>query len=445
MSTAEFTTGSPDDMDRRTRARVILAAVAGNFAEWYDFGVYGVVATSVASHFFPHGNQTVALLSTYAVFALTYFTRPLGGLVTGWIGDIWGRRASLSITIVVMCLATMLIGILPTYSAIGIAAPVLLLACRLLQGLGAGGEYGSAISFLYEHSSARTRARNISYLVASTFVGVLVAVGVASLVSAVLGSADFDSWGWRILFLLALPLGALGVYVRMRIGETPQFQQLAAARQDEGRHATPMRDAFRQQWRTMVLFFFAVAVYALITPTVSSYFTTFMRGPGHLASSAAYTITLITDAVLVFAALVGGRVMDRVGPQRLLLGSSVSVAVLAVPAFIAAASGYWGAVIGGVILAIGKGLLAVPAALAVAHMFPTSVRVTAGSFAYNATVVVFGSSGPLLGVWLNSQTGSEYSFGVYLSAVAIISAIACVVGRRRLSGARTAPRQKTAY
>ncbi|MYW97362.1 MHS family MFS transporter [Amycolatopsis rubida] len=423
---------SGTELTSQTRGQLIRAAVAGNFAEWYDFGVYGVVASSVAAHFFPSGDPTTALLSTYAVFALTYVSRPLGGLVAGWIGDTWGRRASLTITIVLMCTATALIGVLPTYAAMGVGAPALLLACRLLQGLGAGGEYGSAASFLYEHSSPRTRARNISYLVASTFLGVLAAVGVASLTSAVLGNAAFDAWGWRILFLLALPLGAIGIYVRLRVQETPQFRQLAHARGSRNQRATPIRDAFGQQWKTMLVFFFVVAVYALITPTVSSYFTTFLKGPGQMSSSDAYSITLITDGILVVAALAGGRIMERVGLHRLMVGGAAFVAVFSVPAFVIAAQGYVGGIVGGVILATGKGMLAVPAALAIAYMFPTETRVTAGSFAYNATVVLFGGSGPLLGVWLNSQVGSEYVFGVYLSAVALVSVIAASVGRLRL-------------
>lgn len=425
-------TGQVHELRKQERVRVIAASSAGNFAEWYDFGLYGVLATVLASHFFPAEDPTVALLSTYAIFALTYVIRPAGGLIAGWLGDVLGRRAALFATISVMSLATAAIGLLPTYSSIGIGAPVLLLVCRLFQGLGSGGEYGSAVTFIAEHSSTHDRARNVSYVVASTFIGVLVAVGAASLFSSVLGEAAFDSWGWRILFLTAVPLGVLGVYIRRRVPETQKFQETVQEREKSQEAATPVRTAFRTQWPVMLIFVLVVSVYALITPTLSSYFITFLKGPGSLTDSSAYNITLLTDVVLIVAALVAGRLLSRWGMYRLLLSGSLFVAVTVVPAFVLAATSFWGAVLGGALLAVGKGVLAVPVALAISQMFPARVRITAGSFSYNASVVVFGATGPLLGVWLNGRFDNSYAFSVYLAAVAVIAVVATVSGRNYL-------------
>ncbi|WP_427017766.1 MFS transporter [Pseudarthrobacter sp. P1] len=414
------------------RVQIIVASAAGNFAEWFDFGLYGVLATVLASHFFPKGDPTVALLSTYAIFALTYLTRPLGGLVAGWLGDTLGRRTALFVTVTLMSVATGAIGLLPTYASIGIFAPALLLLCRLVQGLGAGGEYGSAVTFLAEHSSPKQRATNVGYLVASTFLGVLVAVGAASLCTALMGDALFNAWGWRILFLLAVPLGLAGVYIRRQVAETPEFVEMASNRARSHEAATPIRTALRTQWSTMVLFVLVVSAYALITPTLSSFFITFLKGPGGLSAGDAYGITLLVDVLLIVAALAAGPLMSRFGMYRLLLGGSLFVAITAVPAFALAATGYWGAVLGGALLAVGKGMLAVPVALSISQMFPARVRITAGSLAYNICVVIFGASGPLLGVWLSEKAGTGLAFSLYLAVIAGIAAIATFVGRNRI-------------
>jgi MHS family proline/betaine transporter-like MFS transporter len=250
----------------RAARKTILSAAIGNFAEWYDFAIYGVVATIMAKQFFPAGDPTTALISAYVVFGLTYVSRPLGGLIAGWLGDTFGRRRALSFTIILMCSGTALIGFLPSYAEIGIFAPLLLTACRLVQGLGTGGEYSSAISFVYEHSDPRTRPIRISYLVTTTFLGIASSVLVASLCSGILGEEAFDAWGWRILFWFAAPLGLVGLYLRSKVAETPDFEEVVAARKETRVKATPIRSTFRTQASAMLLFFCIVSAYALITP-----------------------------------------------------------------------------------------------------------------------------------------------------------------------------------
>lgn len=414
------------------RRKAIVAAAAGNFSEWYDFSVYGVVAAVIAMNFFPAEDQFVALLSTYVIFALTYITRPLGGLVTGWIADTYGRRPALALTIGVMTVATAAIGILPPYAAIGIAAPILLLSCRLLQGLGAGGEYGSAISFLYEHSAPERRARTISYLVSSTFLGVLAGVGLASVLSAIIGDEAFAEWGWRVLFLIALPIGLIGMYIRKHVQETPEFIALRKADELANVKPTPVRDTFRSHKVTMLVFILAIGIYPLVTTTITSYFTTFLVGTVKIVPSEAYTITLITDVALILAALGTGVIADKIGMYRTLFSGAILVAVLGVPIFLIASSGHFAAILAGIILGACGGVLAVPAALAVSQMFPPTVRVTAGSFSYNVTVILFGATGPLLGVALTGQSGNVYAYGIYLSAIAVVSAVAIFLGRNRI-------------
>ncbi|BAH47158.1 MFS transporter [Rhodococcus sp. NPDC019627] len=412
--------------------RAITAAAIGNFAEWYDFAVYGVVASIMALHFFPSSDPVVGLISAYVVFGLTYVSRPIGGLIAGWLGDTLGRRRALSFTILLMCAGTALIGFIPSYNAIGVLAPILLTLCRLVQGLGTGGEYSSAISFVYEHSQARARPIRISYLVTTTFLGITSAVLIASLCTTVLGDEAFEDWGWRVLFWLAAPLGLAGMYLRRKVSETPQFKQLAADRETSEVKAAPIRSTFRTQATAMILFFCIVSSYALITPILSSYFITFIQLSGGLTSGQSYNVSLAINVVMIATTLAAGRVMFRYGLQRTFIVGGLFIAVVSVPAFAISTLGIVGALIGGSLLSIGKGLVAVAAAMAMSYMFPAKVRVTAGAFAYNVCTILFGAAGPSLGIWLNSVTGSNITFSVYLAIVGALSAIAAIIGRQRL-------------
>ncbi|OLT07726.1 MFS transporter [Pseudonocardia sp. CNS-004] len=418
---------------------MVISAAVGNFAEWYDFAVYGVVASVMATQFFPNEDPTVGLIGAYAIFAITYVSRPLGGLFAGWLGDTLGRRRALSFTILLMCAGTALIGALPGYAAIGVGAPILLTLCRLLQGLGTGGEYSSAISFVYEHSAPRDRAVRVSYLVTTTFVGISAAVLAAGLLSTVLGEAAFEAWGWRLLFLLAAPLGLAGVYLRKRVAETPTFEKVAQQRQGQEHKAAPIRETLRSQLPTMVLFFLVVSAYALITPVLSSYFITFMQREGGLSSGQSYYISLAINVVMIAATLLTGRFMARYGLQRTFVLGGVFIAVLAVPSFAVATQGVGGALLGGALLSAGKGIVAVAGAMAMSHMFPAHVRVTAGALAYNVCTIAFGAAGPTIGIWLNASTGSSLTFSVYIAVVAVISAVAAVLGRARLRARDTEP------
>jgi MFS transporter, MHS family, proline/betaine transporter len=423
-----------DTSVRSSRAgrKTILSAAIGNFAEWYDFAIYGVVATIMAKQFFPAGDPTTALISAYVVFGLTYVSRPLGGLIAGWLGDTFGRRRALSFTIILMCSGTALIGFLPSYAEIGIFAPLLLTACRLVQGLGTGGEYSSAISFVYEHSDPRTRPIRISYLVTTTFLGITSSVLVASLCSGILGEEAFDAWGWRILFWFAAPLGLFGLYLRSKVAETPEFEEVVAARKEIRVKATPIRSTFRTQASAMLLFFCIVSAYALITPILSSYFITFIQRDGGLSSGQSYNVALAINLVMIATTLAAGRIMFRYGLQRTFVIGGLFIAVVSVPAFYLSTLGVAGALVGGSLLSVGKGVVAVAAAMAMSYMFPARVRVTAGAFAYNICTIVFGAAGPSLGIWFSGITGSNMTFSIYLGIVGLLSAVAAIVGRARL-------------
>lgn len=416
----------------RERNRIIVAASAGNFAEWFDWGVYGVVATILAKQFFPNVNASVALLSTFGVFALAYVARPLGGIVFGRIADKAGRRKALSLTIILTCGTTALMGLLPTYAQVGVLAPILLLFARMLQAMGAGGEYASAISFIYEHSPARTKARNVSYLISTTFLGIATGSVVARILAAVMSDEAYDIYGWRILFLIAIPLGLLGYYLRSRVEETPEFRRLQDSKDGIGHESSPLRDTLVRYWRVMVVYLVCVSAYALISTTVTSYFATFLTKVNHLTASDTYTVTIVSNVAVIGTVLLAGCYGDRLGLQKMMVVGGVVVAVLSVPALLAASDGFVGGVWGAVLLGACKGCIALPALLAMSQIFPPAVRVTAGALAYNVTQSLFGGTGPLIGLWLNDVTGGPYGFGIYISVFGLIAAIGAVVFRRYL-------------
>jgi MHS family proline/betaine transporter-like MFS transporter len=228
------------------RRLTIVAASAGNFVEWYDAGVYGITATILSTKLFPGSiDPTIALLNTYGVFAISYLLRPLGGLIFGHMADKFSRKRALSITIIITSLATGLIGLIPDYSVIAWFAPILLLLFRLVQSMGTGGEYTTAVSFVYEHGPKGHKARSVGALSSMTFVGFLVGALLSTILTATLPGDGYASYGWRILFLFAIPIGLVGLYLRRRTEEGPEFVALQKLRSAAQVQATPIVDAFR--------------------------------------------------------------------------------------------------------------------------------------------------------------------------------------------------------
>ena len=236
--------------EARGARKAVTAGVVGNFVEWYEYGVYGYLAYIISQLFFPEGDPAAALLGTYAVFAISFFVRPLGGVLFGRWGDKVGRRTVLAFAILLMSGATFLIGVLPTYATIGFAAPVLLLILRLTQGLAAGGEYVGAVAFVVEYGPSDKRALYASWISVSVFGGLLAGVGIATLLTSTLGDEAMLAGWWRLPFLIALVLGLIGLYLRVKVEETPEFRNLAAR---EGEiESAPLTEALKTQRKSNV-------------------------------------------------------------------------------------------------------------------------------------------------------------------------------------------------
>ncbi|WP_051899332.1 MFS transporter [Sciscionella sediminilitoris] len=417
---------------RRERRRTVIAASAGNFAEWYDWGIYGVVATVIAQRFFPHGNAALAILGAYAVFAIAYLTRPLGTMIFGHIADSLGRKKALSVTIVFTCAATALIGFIPAYETIGVAAPLLLLLLRLIQSLGTGGEHATAIAFVYEHGPRGGKAKAVGVLNAMTLVGLLFGTLLATGISAILPPDAWTSWGWRTLFWLSLPMGLIGLYVRRHTEDGEEFQQLQRTRRPKATlRSSPVLEAIRTSWRKILLFVAFLGTWSIVSATVTSYLATFLKTNPALSQSAAYGANTTASATAVLFVLAFAPFVDRLGLRRATILACTVVAVVTVPGFILAGNGLAGAYLGAFLLGATKGMLAVPSLLAVSQIFPARIRVSAGGLSYNIAASALGGTAPLVAVGLNEALGSPLAFSSYIALAAVITiAIMLTAGRR---------------
>ncbi|MCQ9426175.1 MFS transporter [Pseudomonas sp. LJDD11] len=414
-----MTNPAAPQVDPATLRKVIVAAAIGNFVEWFDFAVYGFLATTIALLFFPSGDPSVALLKTFAVFAVAFAFRPLGGIFFGMLGDRIGRKRTLAMTILLMAAATTLIGILPTYASIGVMAPILLTLIRCAQGFSAGGEYAGACAYVMEHAPTDKRAWYGSFLPVSTFSAFATAAVVAYALEATLSSQTMQSWGWRLPFLIAAPMGLIGIYLRSRLAETPAFQAVS----DEHAVAhSPLKETLRHHARPILCLGAFVSLTALSFYMFTTYFATYLQVAGGLTRATSLLVALIA---LLFAALIcplAGAFSDKVGRRKTIATTCALLIVVVLPAFLMASSGSFAAsVLGVMLLAVGAVLSGVVTAALLSEVFPTRTRYTASAITYNMAYTLFGGTAPLVATWLISTTGSNLSPAFYLVAVSLLA------------------------
>jgi MHS family proline/betaine transporter-like MFS transporter len=421
--------GSPaaPAVDSGVRRRVIAASFIGNFVEWFDYAVYGYLAATISTVFFPSTDRTTSLLLTFGVFAISFFVRPVGGMVWGHLGDKLGRRTALSYSILIMSIATFAIALLPTYAAVGVLSPILLLVVRVIQGFSASGEYAGASSFLVEYAPPGRRGRYAAVVPASTAGGLLFGSLLAALLTSVLDDGQLHSWGWRLPFVLAAPMGLIGRYIRYRLEDTPAFRAIEA---DQELARTPVFEIFRRYRRLLVLALGAALLNAVAFYVLLSYMPTYLSeelGFGATESFLATTIALATYIAFIFLT---GIASDRFGRKKVLLSASTLFIVFTVPAFLLLDSaGFWVVVllqvVLGAMLSLNDGTL--PSFLA--EMFPTRVRYSGFAVSFNLANAVFGGTAPFVATLLISQTGSAIAPAWYLVAAAVVSAVAVLVSR----------------
>ena len=387
MSSATITTSArlmnstPQTEEQAVVRKVAVSSFLGNFIEWFDYASYSYFATTIALAFFPTDNHTVAMLQTFGVFALSFILRPIGALFWGSYGDKKGRKAALAHSIMFMSGASFLIGCLPSYSVIGVGAPILLLLLRMVQGFSASGEYAGAATFLGEYAPTSKRGIYCSLIPASTAIGLLAGSTLATLMAANMNSSAMVGWGWRVPFLLAGPLGLIVLYIRAKLADSPVYQSMNDALESKGAASADGQIAAKSGMFAYVFMVFGI-----------------------------------------------GHISDKFGRKKVLIGACVAFIVLTVPAFlILKTSQFWPLLL--VELAMCATLTANDGTLSsyLTETFPTSVRFTGFAFSFNLANAIFGGTASFIATGLIALTGSSIAPAWYMVGVAAIALVAMIL------------------
>jgi metabolite-proton symporter len=410
---------------RASLRRVVAASVVGTSLEWYDFFLYGTAAALVFGDlFFPGADPLVGTLLAFATYAVGFVARPVGGVIAGHYGDRAGRRNVLVVTLLVMGVSTCAIGLLPTYETIGVAAPILLVTLRFVQGLGLGGEWGGAVLMVSEHGDQRRRGLYASWPQVGVPAGNLLAAGVLALLAAVLTDEAFTAWGWRIPFLLSAVLVLVGLWIRLRVEESPLFQQVE---ETATRARAPLIEVVRSYPRQLAIAFGARIGTDVAFYVFTLFILTYATEQVGLSKSAALNAVLIGSALQLVLIPAFGALSDRVGRRPVYMAGAVGAAAWAFAFFPLLDTG---AVViaatGGLIF---HALMYGPQAAFIAELFGTRVRYSGASMGYQVAGIFGGALAPIIAVALLAAWGSWVAVSVYVVAALAVTVVALVAAR----------------
>jgi MFS family permease len=406
--------------------KVIFAAAAGTMIEWYDFYIFGSLAAIMSGLFFPKENPTAGFLLTLATFATGFAVRPFGAIVFGRVGDLVGRKYAFLVTLVIMGGATFVIGLLPTYEQIGVAAPLILVALRLLQGLALGGEYGGAAVYVAEHVPDNRRGFYTSFIQTTATLGLFVSLGVILIVRSAMPEADFKQWGWRVPFLLSIALVGMSLWIRMRLKESPLFTQLKS----EGKtSARPLRDSLGsgRNWKVILLVLFgAAAGQAVVWYTGQFYALFFLQQVLKVEFGTASIIVAVALALATPFFIVFGALSDRIGRKKVMMAGNLIAALSYYPIYKAmyAASQPLQPVLMTALVFIQVIFVTMvygPIAAFLVEAFPAKIRYTSLSLPYHIGNGWFGGFTPFIATLVVQRTGNIYAGLWYPIAVALIT------------------------
>lgn len=418
--TGQFT-GTPTVEPRELR-RAIGASAIGNATEWYDYGVYAATTTYLTHTFFPGSWGGVG---TMLGFAISFILRPLGGMVWGPLGDRLGRKRVLAMTILLISGATALIGVLPSHAVAGIWAPVMLIALRIVQGFSTGGEYGGAATFMAEYAPDKQRGRYGSFLEFGTLAGFAGGTALVLLFNLMLTDDQMNAWGWRIPFLLALPLGMVGLYLRTRLDDPPVFNELKQADVIEGSAWSRLTDLVRNYWQPILIMFGMVVALNVANYTLLAYQPDYLKNTIGLDEDSGSIVVLIGQVIMMLLIPFFGRWSDSTGRKPMWWSSLIGLFVLALPMYWLMGQGFGWAIVGFVVL----GVLYIPQLATISAtfpaMFPTQVRYAGFAISYNVATAAFGGTAPLVNEAVVDKTGWNLFPAAYLMAACVVGMVAC--------------------
>jgi len=414
-------------VDTSTLKRTLRGTVVGNTMEWYDVGVYGYLAVTMGAVFLPTAAANVQVLFSLGVFAATYIARPLGGIIFGRLGDRIGRQRILATTLIMMATATFVVGLIPSYSTIGPVAPIILVVVKLIQGFSTGGEYAGVTTFVSEYSPDRRRGFFGGFLDLGSYLGFAFGALIVSIMQLTLGNHVMLDYGWRIPFLLAGPIGAIAVYFRLKIEESPAFKAMndAVDAVEGPAPKTGILSILRTQWKPLLIAIVLVATANTVGYALTSYM------PTYLTDTLGYDPihgTLLTIPVLVLMSAsipLAGMLSDRIGRRPTMWLGAGCMGVFAIPAFALLSIGaVWSTIVGLLLMAIPTALLVGTQASALPALYPTSMRYGSMGISYNIAVAIFGGTAPVFIQAIMQGTGDPMTPAYYLIGFAVVGAAA---------------------
>lgn len=432
ISTAAADGAATRALSRADRTKRMVAVGIGNFMEWFDFAIYGYFAAIIGAQFFPSGNATAEMLSSLAVFAVGFISRPFGALILGPLGDRLGRRAVLIITVLGMGIITTLIGLTPPFATIGLAAPIIIVILRLLQGAFAGSEWTSAAAYIGESAPGHRRALYASVVTSTAALAFLAGTVTAAVLTAVIPSDALNTWGWRLPFLASIFMAVIAMYIRRKLVDTPVFEEVERRRASNTLEHTPM--GVKVKAFVMTLAFagiFGVGLYYLIT-----YANNFLSGPVGMPRLDALVVCGIVMAIYTAFNPLVGMLTDRLGRRPVLFTGLIGFILWSVPAFLLMGTG--NALLAGVGLvpfAFFVACTAVVNNVLLVEVFPASIRAAGSAIGYNVAYAALAGPGPLIAAALVAATGVLFSPAFYVIAVAVLALIVLAPTLKETKGA----------
>nr|WP_271209056.1 MFS transporter [Rhodococcus wratislaviensis]GLK33508.1 MFS transporter [Rhodococcus wratislaviensis] len=408
-----------ENLSSKKRRAAFVGAVCGHIFEWYDYAIYGFLAVYIGANFFDSDDPAVNVISAFAVFALAFFIRPIGGIVFGPMADKVGRRKTLLVVLTLMSGGTVLMGLLPTAASAGLLAPALLILLRLIQGLSAGGELGTVNTFIAEYASKGRRGSATSIIAAASIVGLLLGAFVANGMSWALGEDTMTEWGWRIPFLLAGPIGLLAIYIRLKLEESPDFEAL---KESDSTSKSPLKEILRHP-RQIFLVFSAVTLMGSSIYLVMTYSTTYLTTVVGFDWGPTFGYVVLAGAIAIVLTPISGYVGDRLGRRRdYVILTSVLLALSTVWFFFAAPGSTPSTLLAPwILLSVAFALVLGNPLAMMSELLPVHLRSTGSAIGYNLSIAIFGGSAPFIASSLIAWTDNPSSPVWYFLLTASVS------------------------